>query len=112
MEQVMQFTPVNHLKEHSLTPNFLENESILNLSEMLSSGKNTNLTGKRIPYRTTTPKHHSGNKYTFQFQGSGGFDLKHRVKESCSCQMKLLLVYIKELIPLRSLMTKFFNEID
>ena len=40
------------------------------------------LAGKRIPYLTTTPKHHKGNRYIFQFQGSGGFDLKQRVKES------------------------------
>lgn len=46
------------------------------------------LAGKRIPYLTTTPKHHRGNKYTFQFQGSGGFDLKQRVKESCSRNME------------------------
>lgn len=46
--------------------------------------RRSHLTGKRIPYLTTNPKHHNGNKYTFQFQGSGGFDLKQRVKESCS----------------------------
>jgi hypothetical protein len=48
------------------------------------SGSKANLAGNRKKYRTTTPKHHSGNKYTFQFHGSGGFDLKHRVNESCS----------------------------
>lgn len=40
------------------------------------------LVGKRIPYLTTTPKHHKGNRYIFQFHGSGGLDLKQRVKES------------------------------
>lgn len=43
----------------------------------------TDRIGKRIPYLMTTPKHHIGNKYIFQFQGSGGLDLKHLVKESC-----------------------------
>jgi len=43
------------------------------------------LSGKSIPYLITTPKHHKGNKYMFQFHGSGEFDLKQRVNESCIC---------------------------
>jgi hypothetical protein len=43
------------------------------------------LSGKSIPYLITTPKHHNGNRYMFQFHGSGEFDLKQRVKESCIC---------------------------
>lgn len=35
-----------------------------------------------MPYRTTTPAHHSGKRYTFQFQGSGALDLKHFVNVS------------------------------
>ena len=46
--------------------------------------KRSNLAGNRKQYRITTPRHHRGNKYTFQFHVSGGFDLKHRVNESCS----------------------------
>jgi len=42
-----------------------------------------NLIGNRIKYRITTPKHHKGNRYRFQFHGSGGLDLKHLVNESC-----------------------------
>lgn len=52
------------------------------------SKKNTNLKGKRNRYLTTTPMHHNGNRYTFQFHGSGGFDLKHRVNESCQTSRK------------------------
>lgn len=51
---------------------------------MLFKSARANLSGKRIRYLTPTPKHQRGNKYTFQFHGSGGIDLKQRVKESCS----------------------------
>jgi hypothetical protein len=40
--------------------------------------------GKRIQYRTITPRHQRGARYKFQFQGSGALDLKQRVKESCA----------------------------
>jgi hypothetical protein len=47
------------------------------------SGRRPYLIGNRIQYRINTPQTQSGNRYTFQFQGSGAFDLKHLVKESC-----------------------------
>lgn len=38
--------------------------------------------GNRIPYLIAQPQHQRGNRYAFQFQGSGSFDLKHFVNVS------------------------------
>lgn len=38
--------------------------------------------GKRMKYLRKVPSTHVGNRYQFQFQGSGGAEVKHRKKES------------------------------
>lgn len=70
-------TPHNINYDRRTSIDWFHNLDWLNLGAIMCY-----LAGKRIPYLTITPKHHSGNKYTFQFQGSGGFDLKQRVNES------------------------------
>lgn len=51
-------------------------------ADMRSSRLLAYRSGKRIQWRTTTPKHHSGKRYMFQFHGSSAWLLKHRVNES------------------------------
>jgi hypothetical protein len=38
--------------------------------------------GKRMQYLRNVPSSHIGNRYQFQFQGSGAAEVKHRKKES------------------------------
>ena len=38
--------------------------------------------GKMMKYLRKVPRTHVGNRYQFQFQGSGGADVKHRKNES------------------------------
>lgn len=38
--------------------------------------------GKMMQYLRNVPSTHVGNRYQFQFQGSGGAEVKHRKKES------------------------------